>query len=521
MFSALQTLLSTIADKCLENSFFSSGLAESLSGVATNLNGIALNLNGITLKLKELAFNPFTQTLLQQDDDAGAITSLSSAQSLLSQLWDSFIYRLPGMALGIVIMVAFILLAPHVAKVLVKPLTRTTTSPLLRSVIQRSVSLLLILLGIYLFLFLAGLTGFAIAVVSGTGVVGLILGFAFRDIAENFISSLLLTIQRPFRIGDIVQINDFTGIIQKVTARATTLVDFDGNHIQIPNATIYKGVIKNLTANPLMRGHFVIGVGYDADIQDAQRIAREVTAEQGNVLSDPEPQILIDELGASTYNVKVYFWVDVEKTSVLKMSSVLMRNITQAFLDANISMPDDARERIFPEGMHLSIEKSEPVGSQRHEDNTEDSQELKPELSSELNPKLDPDGKESVSTGFSGGKESAQEVAAEHSSDKSDRAKSSESADNLKSKSQNKNKSKNPLGHSPAGDYTVEPSGTSAHSNEQQQTNSHKNDNHKGNKQTENRQQPTSNEDDVSSEAHEIREQARKSRDPEAGENIL
>ena len=189
------------------------------------------------------------------------------------------------------------------------------------------------------------------------------------------------------------------------------------------------------------------------------------------------------------------------------MASVLMRNITQAFLDANISMPDDARERIFPEGMHLSVEKSEPIGSQRREENLENGAR----------------GEGSVSTGFSGGKESSQENAAELSSDKSDRAKSSESAANMKSKrqSQNKNQSKNPLGHSPAGDYTVEPSGTSAHSNEQKQNNSHKNDRHRSNKQTENRQQPISNEDDVSSEAHEIREQARKSRDPEAGENIL
>ncbi|MEC9480164.1 MAG: mechanosensitive ion channel protein MscS, partial [Pseudomonadota bacterium] len=94
---------------------------------------------------------PFIQTLLQQSDEGGAISSLSSAQSLLSQLWENFVYRLPGLALGLVIMAAFILLAPHIAKVLVKPLTRTTTSPLLRSVIQRSVSLVLILLGIYLF----------------------------------------------------------------------------------------------------------------------------------------------------------------------------------------------------------------------------------------------------------------------------------------------------------------------------------------------------------------------------------
>ena len=389
---------------------------------------------------------PLIQTLLQQSDEGGAISSLSSAQSLLSQLWENFVYRLPGLALGLVIMAAFILLAPHIAKVLVKPLTRTTTSPLLRSVIQRSVSLVLILLGIYLFLFLAGLTGFAIAVVSGTGVVGLILGFAFRDIAENFISSLLLTIQRPFRIGDIVQINDFTGIIQKVTARATTLVDFDGNHIQIPNATIYKGVIKNLTANPLMRGQFVIGVGYDADIQQAQQIAQEITAEQDNVLIDPEPQILIDELGPSTYNIKVYFWVDVEKTSVLKMASVLMRKITQAFLEANISMPDDARERIFPEGMHFYHASEKDASSARPSENEAN------ELSE-------------ITTGQK----------------------------NVKSLDSEKN------------------SGATENRNERSSA--------KGAGNT--RPQESKINDDVSSEAHEIREQARNSRDPEAGENIL
>ena len=434
----------------------------------------------------------FIQTLLQQSEESGAISSLSSAQSLLSQLWDSFIYRLPGLALGLVIMVAFILLAPHIAKVIVKPLTRTTTSALLRSVIQRSVSLVLILLGIYLFLFLAGLTGFAIAVVSGTGVVGLILGFAFRDIAENFISSLLLTIQRPFRIGDIVQINDFTGIIQKVTARATTLVDFDGNHIQIPNATIYKGVIKNLTANPLMRGQFIIGVGYDSDIQQAQRIAQNITASQDNVLKDPEPQVLIDELGSSTYNIKVYFWVNVEKTSVLKMESVLMRKITQAFLDANISMPDDARERIFPEGLHLRVEKNEATALQRRkEESLED--------------------KGSGSSGSSGDREPAYKDKAGNANYEYSQVKGSESPS-----IESNDESKKTLGHGAAGDYSVKPNDALAQSAGRKH-----NSNHKKPAYNESPEECMSTQDDVSSEAHEIREQARRSRDPEAGENIL
>jgi len=410
-----------------------------------------------------------------QHAEGGGITSLSSAQSLLAELWNNFIYRLPGLGLGIVVMLVFVLSAPYIAKVLVKPLTRTTTSPLLRSVIQRSVSLVLILLGIYLFLFLAGLTGFAIAVVSGTGVVGLILGFAFRDIAENFISSLLLTIQRPFKIGDIVQINDFTGIVQKVTARATTPVDFDGNHIQIPNATIYKGVIKNLTANPLMRGQFIVGVGYDSDIQHAQHIARQITMAQDNVLRDPEPQILIDELGPSTYNVKVYFWVDVEKTSVVKMSSVLMRNITLAFLDAGISMPDDAREIIFPQGLTVKGVNTAKIEGINDEDGESDTVASQLSSQKKTNKKLSDGDKDDSAIGNQ----------TETETEAGNANATSANSNQTKAKKQNKEQER------------TAPSAAKNHANAQL------------------------SQDDVTSEAHEIREQARNARDPEAGENIL
>ncbi|GFD96405.1 hypothetical protein KUL156_29400 [Alteromonas sp. KUL156] len=412
-----------------------------------------------------------------QNAEGGGITSLSSAQSLLAELWSNFIYRLPGLGLGIVVMLVFVLSAPYIAKVLVKPLTRTTTSPLLRSVIQRSVSLVLILLGIYLFLFLAGLTGFAIAVVSGTGVVGLILGFAFRDIAENFISSLLLTIQRPFKIGDIVQINDFTGIVQKVTARATTLVDFDGNHIQIPNATIYKGVIKNLTANPLMRGQFIVGVGYDSDIQHAQHIARQITMAQDNVLRDPEPQILIDELGPSTYNVKVYFWVDVEKTSVVKMSSVLMRNITLAFLDAGISMPDDAREIIFPQGLTVKGVNTAKIEGINDEDGESDTVASQLSAQNKTNRKLSDGDKDDSAINNQTETETETETGNANAT--------SANSNQTKAKKQNKEQER------------TAPSAAKNHANAQL------------------------SQDDVTSEAHEIREQARNARDPEGGENIL
>ena len=281
---------------------------------------------------------------------AGAVSELTQG---VSAFYEAALARLPALGLGLVILITLVLLAGPLSRIILRPFNYVTQSDLIRSVSRRSVSILLILLGVYVFLKLAGLTEFAVAVISGTGVIGLILGFAFRDIAENFISSLLLTVQRPFRLGDVVQINDFLGVVQKVTSRATTLVDFDGNHIQIPNATIYKGVIKNLTANPKMRGHFVIGVGYDCDAKVAQSLARQRLDSHPDVLDDPEPQVLVHELGSSTLNLKVYFWVNAEQISVLKMASVLMRDIVSAFTEAGISMPDDAREVIFPQGVPI------------------------------------------------------------------------------------------------------------------------------------------------------------------------
>ncbi|VEL96537.1 mechanosensitive ion channel-like protein [Alteromonas sp. 76-1] len=433
------------------------------------INSLTAFFNLVDFSLAKLDVTNFILTnilptaLLAADTLApsSGVENLSEAQSVLLDLWHGFLYRLPGLGVGLLIMALFIIAAGPLSRLLLKPFSFSSLTPLIKSVAQRSISLVIMLLGVYLFLFMAGLTGFAVAVISGTGVVGLILGFAFRDIAENFISSLLLTIQRPFRIGDIVEINEFTGIIQKVTSRATTMVDFDGNHIQIPNATIYKGVIKNLTANPLMRGHFVLGVGYDADIRNAQNLAVEIISSHAKVLKDPEPQVLIDNLGASTYNLKVYFWVNVEDTSVLKMSSLLMRQIVGRFTEENISMPDDARERVFPNG--LAIVSNQSVSKEDTADDTSGFTSLNKPISESNNFPLATNNKSAVEIAGE-----SEESRAPASATQSDTAKAD----------------------------TARSSANSALEHE-------------------------NNNEDVSSEAEDIREQAKKARDPESGENIL
>ncbi|QDE29739.1 MULTISPECIES: mechanosensitive ion channel family protein [Shewanella] len=352
-----------------------------IQGSVVNLNGSATEQASKERILQTIAALPdVTQVVDNIHLQPIKPLSLTPLQHDAEQFWDKTLLYLPRLALGLSIFLFLFWLSHPLARLFISPLAWVTKSELIRLVMQRSISVLIILLGLYIFLRLAGLTQFAVAIISSTGVIGLILGFAFKDIAENFISSLLLSVQRPFKLGDVISVEGNLGVVKQVTARATTLVDYDGNHIQIPNSTIYKNVIKNLTANPRMRGHFVIGIGYDASIRKAQDIAMEIMSDHHGVLADPEPQVLIKNLGSSTINLQVYFWVNAETHSVPKVASILMRLLVRAYEANQISLPDDARERIFPQGMQLVTnghqQDETPLNTtQSTEHNTEKTQE--------------------------------------------------------------------------------------------------------------------------------------------------
>jgi len=211
------------------------------------------------------------------------------------------------------------------------------------------------LVGLYLVLRIAGLTQLALTVVGGTGLIGLVLGIAFRDITENFLASLFLSFQQPFRDGDLVEVANVTGYVQRLTSRATVLITPDGNQVQVPNSSVFKGTIRNFTSNPNRREDFIVGIGYDESITSAQEVALKVLADHPAVLDEPEPLVLVENLGSSTVNLRVYFWLDGGRHSWLKVKSSVIRHIKRAFQDAGISLPDEAREVTFPDGVPVRM----------------------------------------------------------------------------------------------------------------------------------------------------------------------
>ena len=322
--------------------------------IAKNIDGVVAVINNIKIKNQ----NYFSVLIIKNE---------------LHSMWVSVLEIVPRVIFGFIVLAIFFLLSSPLSHWLMLPFNRKDSAQLIHEVFRRAISLLFYLLGVYFFLRIAGLTQFALAIISGTGVIGLILGFAFRDIAENFIASLLISAQRPFRLGDVIEVQGHIGVVQKVTARGTTLVDYDGNHIQIPNAIVYKNIIQNLSANPRLRGKFSIGIGYDASIKLAQELGMKIMLEHHAVLNEPEPQVLVDSLSSSAIVLKIYFWVDSEAHSVLKVSSILMRLIMRDFEKNGITMPDDAREIIFPHGVQLvdyAHAATHKQGNERIDDNT-------------------------------------------------------------------------------------------------------------------------------------------------------
>jgi small-conductance mechanosensitive channel len=223
----------------------------------------------------------------------------------------------------------------------------------LSDVAARLSFILIFLLGFYLALQVAGLSGLSATVLGGTGIAGLVAGIAFRDLLENYLASILISIRNPFRLGDLVEISDHIGVVERVTTRGTVLMNPDGNHVQIPNSIVYKSIIRNFTANPNRRDMFEVGIGFETNASYAQEVALEVLGNHPAVLKEPEPLVLVYKLGSATVNLVIYFWYDGAAYNGLKVKSSLIRLVKTSFEKEHISMPDEAREIIFPDGVPL------------------------------------------------------------------------------------------------------------------------------------------------------------------------
>ena len=217
---------------------------------------------------------------------------------------------------------------------------KISPNPFLAELLSQTVRVLFIIGGLIIALNFLGAQAFIATILGGAGVVGIALGFAVRDTLENYLASIMLSLRQPFRAGDHVLIGDREGKVMRLTSRATILMTLDGNHLRIPNSTVFKAIILNYTTNPDRRFNFSLGVDAADDPVAAMKTGLDVMRAHDFVQDDPAPSASISEVGDSNIVINFYGWVNQTTASFGKARSLSIRSVKDALEEQGFSLPE-------------------------------------------------------------------------------------------------------------------------------------------------------------------------------------
>ena len=212
-------------------------------------------------------------------------------------------------------------------------------NPFMRDLTRTTVRWGVTLLGVLVALEILNATALVGALLGTAGVLGVAIGFAFKDTLENYLAGILMSLRQPFSPRDHVVIDGNEGVVVSMTSRATILMTLDGNHLRLPNALVFRSVTLNYTRNPSRRFEFDVGIGVGEDLVTAQHIGTPELSGQPGVMQVP-PRAYIAALGDSNVQVRFLGWVDQRSHDFLMVRSEAIRTVKLALEAADMDMPE-------------------------------------------------------------------------------------------------------------------------------------------------------------------------------------
>jgi len=186
------------------------------------------------------------------------------------------------------------------------------------------------------------------SLIAGVGVVGLALGFAFQDIAANFMSGLMMALNRPFRPDDQVEVAGHLGRVKGVELRATTIETLDGLSLLVPNKEVFQNSIVNYTSTPKRRLEISVGTAYCDDMEEVEQVVRDAVAQLEHRDPSKDIEVLFEEFGGSSINFSVLVWLSKSDQMTYRQArSEGMKAIKKALDAAGISIPFPIRTLDF------------------------------------------------------------------------------------------------------------------------------------------------------------------------------
>jgi small conductance mechanosensitive channel len=269
-------------------------------------------------------------------------------QNLLNNLFDLllsyyrvFLEKLPALFIAAVILALAYVLGGILKRIYVNRFSNRFKDSLAAKLVGQVLRWVFVFVGLFISFHVLGFSGIASKIIAGAGLTAIIVGFAFRDIAENFLSGILLAGSRPFNIGNTIESAGLRGKVRGLSLRYTHIRTADGKDIYIPNATIVKNPLIKFAGDGLIRIDSQISFHSTENINKIVLIIRGILENQKEVLKLPPPQVHFDAIEANTYNIKFFAWINVRKTPVspASLKSILLKDIAKSLKEKNIDLP--------------------------------------------------------------------------------------------------------------------------------------------------------------------------------------
>ena len=263
-------------------------------------------------------------------------------QQLMDKLkhWgEGTIIMIPNLILASVVVFVFWVLSRWVFNLMREIFKKTHFNESLEQLLANVCRVAVITIGIILALAVLELQKTVFSLLAGVGVLGLALGFAFQDLAANFIAGVMLAVRSPLKIADVIEINGVTGTVIEIRLRDTLIRNFAGQDIFIPNKDFTSNKFTNYSSFGMRRAQVEVGIGYEDNPTMAVEIVRKAFAKVDNLLADPAPEAFVTELGGSSVNICGYAWFTYPGGSLFQIQNDAIIQVKKDLEEAGFNIP--------------------------------------------------------------------------------------------------------------------------------------------------------------------------------------
>ncbi len=268
------------------------------------------------------------------------MNSIKDIENLLDKWQHSIFDYLPKMLLALMVLVVFYFIAKLFRNLSLKFYSRVFKKQAdVAKIISVVVYFFFLLSGVFLTLGVLGLESVLTKLLAGAGIIGIVAGFAFKDIASNAFAGVLLNVQRPFRPNDWVEIDDNFGTIKDIGWITTSIKTISGQEVFVPNQVIYNNTFTNYSTFKKRRVILQSGVSYGDDLEHVKKVTLDEVQKIDSLLKDEIIDFYFTSIGNSTYNFEVRFWIQFthQKDYLNAMSETIIR-VKKRFEEENISI---------------------------------------------------------------------------------------------------------------------------------------------------------------------------------------